>query len=218
MILIRLIGVREYFFKWSPAEIHINKGRDFLDRGLDRGAECYQRFINGDNSGLAELVEMYNDSVIFYINGFVNSIFASEDIAADTFTELIIRKSRYKNEYMFKTWLYKIARNNAIDYLRKQSRWQTRPIEDFENDLTENQRLENAVLKSEQNKQLHSAMTNMHNEYRDVLHLVYFENMSYDQASTVMRKSTKQIKNLVYRAKQALKMALEKEGFVYENL
>jgi len=185
---------------------------------MDRGALCYQRYISGDNSGLEELVEMYNDSIVFYINGFVNNVFVSEDIAADTFAELIIRKNRYKNDYMFKTWLYRIARNNAIDHLRKQSRWQLRPIEDFENELADNETLENAVLKSEQNKQLHNAMRNMHNDYRDVLHLIYFEDMSYEEASTVMRKSIKQVKNLIYRAKQALKMTLEKEGFVYENL
>ena len=185
---------------------------------MDRGALCYQRYISGDNSGLEELVEMYNDSIVFYINGFVNNVFVSEDIAADTFAELIIRKNRYINDYMFKTWLYRIARNNAVDYLRKQSRWQFRPIEDFENDFADNETLETAVLKSEQNKQLHSAMRSMHNEYRDVLHLIYFEDMSYEEASTVMRKSLKQVKNLIYRAKQALRMALEKEGFVYENL
>ena len=185
---------------------------------MDRGAACYQRNIDGDNGGLEELVEMFNDSLVFYINGFVNNVFASEDIAADTFAELIIRKSRFKNDYMFKTWLYKIARNNAIDYLRKQSKWQLRPIEDFENDLSDNITLENSVLKSEQSKQLHSAMKNMHNEYRDVLHLIYFEDMSYDEASAILGKNYKQVKNLVYRAKQALKMALEKEGFVYENL
>ena len=55
---------------------------------MDRGAASYQRFIDGDNSGLVELVETYNDSIVFYINGFVNNVFVSEDIAADTFTEL----------------------------------------------------------------------------------------------------------------------------------
>jgi len=179
---------------------------------MDRGAECYHRYIDGDISGLEELVEIYNDSVVFYVNGFVNNVFISEDIAADTFAELIIRKSRFKNDYMFKTWLYKIARNNAIDYLRKQSRWQFHPIEDYENDLADNEILENVVLRSEQNKQLHSAMKNMHNEYRDVLHLIYFEEMSCDEARAVLGKSKKQVKNLLYRAKQALKMALEKHS------
>jgi len=185
---------------------------------MDNGANFYQRFLDGDNSGLEELVKMYNNNLIFYINGFVNNITISEDIAADTFAKLIIRKSRFKNDYMFKTWLFKIARNNAIDYLRKQSRWQLKPIEDLEAELADNEMLETTILKSEQNKQLHNTMQTMHNDYRDVLHLVYFEDMSYDEASAVLGKNVKQIKNLVYRAKQTLKSGLEKEGFIYENI
>jgi len=185
---------------------------------MDKGASCYQRYLDGDNSGLEDLVVEYNDSIVFYINGFVNNIATSEDIAADTFVELIVRKNHFKNNYLFKTWLFKIARNNAIDYLRKQSRWQAIPIEDIEDELADKETLENSILKSEQDRQLHNAMKTMHNEYRDVLHLVYFEDMSYDAASTVLGKNAKQIKNLVYRAKQALKLSLEKEGFVYENI
>jgi len=185
---------------------------------MDKDASCYQRFLCGDNSGLEELVMIYNDSLVFYINGFVNNISVSEDLAADTFAELIIRKSRFNNDYMFKTWLFRIARNNTIDYLRKQSKWQIKPIEDLERESIDNETLENTVLKNEQNKQLHNAMKTMHNMYKDVLHLVYFEGMSYAEASTVLGRNTKQIKNLVYRAKQALKMALKKEGFVYENI
>ena len=179
---------------------------------------CYQRYLSGDKSGLDELVEMYNNSLIFYINGFLNNISVSEDIAADTFIELIVRKNRFKNDYMFKTWLYKIARNNVIDYLRKQSKRQAVPIEDLENESSDNEMLERTILKSEQNKQLRKTMKNMHDDYRDVLHLVYFEDMSYEGASTVLGKNIKQIKNLVYRAKQALKLELEREGFVYEDI
>ena len=185
---------------------------------MDQSAVCYQRFLDGDNSGLEELVEMYNHSLIFYVNGFVNNIAISEDVVADTFVELIVRKYRFKNDFLFKTWLFKIARNNAIDYLRKQSKRQSMPVEDFENELSDNETLENIILKKEQNKQLYGAMKYMHNDYKDVLHLVYFENMSYNEASIVLGKNIKQIKNLVYRAKQALKLGLEQEGFVYENI
>jgi RNA polymerase sigma-70 factor (ECF subfamily) len=185
---------------------------------MDKGASCYQRYLDGDNSGLEELVEMYNNSLIFYINGFVNNISVSEDIAADTFVELIVRKNRFKNDYMFKTWLYKIARNNTIDFLRKQSRWQIKPIEDLESELADNEMLEKTILRSEQQKQLHKALKNTHNDYKDVLHLIYFEDMSYAEAAEVLGKNIKQITNLVYRAKQALKLQLEREGFVYENI
>jgi RNA polymerase sigma-70 factor (ECF subfamily) len=119
---------------------------------------------------------------------------------------------------MFKTWLFKIARNNAIDYLRKQSKRQVIPVETLENELSDHCNIENAILKDEQNKQLHNAMMHMHNEYKDALHLVYFENMSYNKASMVLGKNIKQIKNLIYRAKKALRLELVQEGFIYENI
>jgi RNA polymerase sigma-70 factor (ECF subfamily) len=185
---------------------------------MDNGAKYYLSYLDGDNSGLDKLVELYNHNLIFYINGFVGNIAAAEDIAADTFVELIVKKYRFKNDYTFKTWLFKIARNNAIDHLRKQSKWaENSPIEDFETELADNEMLVTTLLKEEQNKQLHNAMKQMHSDYRDVLHLVCFENLSYDEAATVMKKSGKQIKNLVYRAKQALKLELERKGFIYEN-
>ena len=185
---------------------------------MDNGASLYKQFLSGDNGSLEELVKMYNNNLIFYINGFVNSITAAEDIAADTFAKLIIRKSHFRNDYMFKTWLFKIAHNITLDYLRRQSRWQMQPVEDLETELADKEMLETAILRDEQKRQLHSTMQTMHNDYKDVLHLVYFEDMSYDEASAVLGKNSKQIKNLVYRAKQALKLSLEKEGFIYENI
>jgi RNA polymerase sigma-70 factor (ECF subfamily) len=185
---------------------------------MDMGAICYQRYLSGDDSGLEELVLMYNDSLIFYINGFINNVSVSEDVAADTFVELITKKNRFTNKYLFKTWLFRIARNNAIDYLRKQSRRRTKMLTECERELSDNETLESTVLQNEQNRQLHNAMKNMSNDYRDVLHLIYFESMSYDDASAVLGKNNKQIKNLVYRAKQALKTTLDKDGFEYEDI
>ena len=185
---------------------------------MDNGARLYQRFLDGDDSGLEELVKLYNVNLVFYINGFVCNVAVSEDIAAETFAKLVTRKIRFKNDYAFKTWLFKIARNNAIDYLRRQSRWRLNPIEDLRTDPADQEILENVILKNEQNKQLHSTMQTMHNDYRDILHLIYFEEMSYAEAAKILAKSVRQIKNLAYRARQALKSALERDGFVYENI
>ena len=51
----------------------------------------------------------------------------------------------------------------------------------------------------------------------DILSVLYFEEMSYDDVATVLKKSRKQVGNLAYRAKQALEAELVKEGFNYEN-
>ncbi|MBQ6211891.1 MAG: RNA polymerase subunit sigma-24, partial [Ruminococcus sp.] len=54
--------------------------------------------------------------------------------------------------------------------------------------------------------------------YSQVLYLTYFEGFSNSEAAKILDKNNRQIENLIYRAKQALKAQLEKEGFVYEKL
>ena len=56
-------------------------------------------------------------------------------------------------------------------------------------------------------------MQELKEEYRIALHLIYFEEMSYEEAGKVMHKSRKQIENYAYRARNALKSILEQEGF-----
>ena len=73
-------------------------------------------------------------------------------------------------------------------------------------------------LCSERKLQVHKALKQLNDEYRQVLVLVYFEDFQNDQVASIMGKSKKQIENLVYRSKLSLKSELEKEGFVYEDL
>lgn len=185
---------------------------------MDNGASSYRRFLQGDNSGLEEIVEMYNDSLIFFVNRYVNNVYEAEDLAADTFFELIVRKNKFKERCSFKTWLFKIARNNAIDYLRKQSKRKHQSIDDTGIELVDIENLEKTVLINEQKKQLYKAMNGINTEYKEILYLLNFEDMSYSEVGVVLQKNIKQIKNLAYRARQSLKTALEKDGFNYENL
>lgn len=184
---------------------------------MEDGASSYRRFLDGDKSGLVELVAMYNKSLIFFINGIVNNLTVAEDLAADTFFELMTRRCHFKENYSFKTWLFKIGRNNAIDYLRKQSKCSDCSFEDTENNLKDSQSIETEIINNERKRYVHEALQTINTEYKVVIHLLYFEDMSYSEAAVVLKKNVKQIKNLAYRSKQALKVALEKEGFIYED-
>ena len=175
---------------------------------MDNGASSYHRFQAGDVNALEELVELYSDGLILFINGFVNNLAVAEALADET----------YKGRCSFKTWLYKIGRNNALDHLRRQSRFPQTPVEELENQLPDRESLERQVLRSEQNRQVHQALQKLHGEYREILHLLYFEDMRYADAALVLRKSIKQVENLAYRAKKALRSTLEKEGFTFEDL
>ncbi len=185
---------------------------------MDNGASSYRRFLDGEDNGLTEIVRDYKDGLILYLNGFVGNIFIAEELMEETFFKIITKKPRFNPEHSFKTWLYTIGRNVAIDYLRHNSKISDVPLEDAENYLKEEYDLEKLYIIEEQKIQLHKAIKELNPEYRQVLWLIYFEGFSNAETSVVMRKNSRQIVNLVYRAKEALKSQLEKEGFVYEEL
>jgi RNA polymerase sigma-70 factor (ECF subfamily) len=184
---------------------------------LDNGAGSYHRFLEGDISGFEEIVRMYGDKLLFFINGFIKNLTISEDLMEDTFLELLVHKRRFREDAAFKTYLFKIGRNKALNYLKRASRFRQVPIEDAENESEAMNFTESVLLWDERNRQLHSAMTKLRAEYMEVLYLLYFEEMSYEAAGRVLKKNKKQIDNLAYRGKAQLKAALEKEGYEYEE-
>lgn len=184
---------------------------------MDNGANSYRRFLSGEDEGLIEIVEEYKDGLILYLNGYVNNIYIAEELTEDTFFRLITKKPKFSEKSKFKSWLYAIGRNVAVDFVRHNSKQINTPIEDLENYLSEEYCLEESYIKEEDKITVYKAMSNLIPDYRNVLWLVYFEGFSNKEASMVLKKSDRQIKNLLYRAKQSLKSILESEGFHYEK-
>lgn len=174
--------------------------------------------MEGNGDALREIVEKYGAGLMLFINRYVNNLSIAEELMEDTFCELVFRRGAYKGESSFKTYLYTIGKNKAVDYIRKSAKYGVVPIEDVAAELRELTLLEDMVIKDEQSRELWSAMNGIGEEYRSVLYLLYFEEMSYDSMGKVLKKSVKQIKNLAYRARKALKGELERRGFVYEDL
>lgn len=186
---------------------------------MDNGASSYRRYReDGDESGLVEIIRDYKDGLILYLNSFVGNIHTAEELAEDTFVLLGIKKPKDKGKSSFKTWLYTIGRNMAIDYLRRNSQLTNISTQDFPELISEEQNLELAYIKEERKITVHRALGKLKSEYRQILWLIYFENFSNKQAATVMKKSVHSIETLVYRARKSLKSQLEKEGFIYEEL
>ena len=77
---------------------------------------------------------------------------------------------------------------------------------------------EEVILTEERNRVLHFCMDEMNPDYREVLYLTYFEDMSYAQAAEVTGKTVKQITNMVYRGKKSLRRLLELEGITNAEL
>ena len=177
---------------------------------------AYSRFLDGDKSGMEEIVREYNNPLIFFINGYVKNLAVAEDLAADTFCKVFVKRKRLSDTSGFKTWLYTIARNMALDWLKSAER--RKNAEFIEIDGYSEIDFDDTILKDERAKALHNAIKEIKSDYREVIHLIYFDELSYKEAGKIMKKSEKQIKNLVYRAKLSLKDILEKEDFIYENV
>lgn len=178
--------------------------------------DSYQRFLAGDESGLAQIICAYKDGLILYLNGYVHDISLAEELTEETFVKLVLKRPRFSGDSAFKTWLYTIARHVAIDYLRRKK--QDVSTEDCKELADEQADLERTFLQQEQKLQLYEAIEQLKPEYRQVLWLYYFADFSHKEIARILGKSTHNVEMLASRARQALKTILNKEGFVYEAL
>jgi len=186
---------------------------------MDNGASSYRRFRdNGDESGLVEIIRDYKDGLILYLTSIVGNIQTAEELAEDTFVLLGTKKPRDKGGSSFKTWLYTIGRNVAIDYLRKYRKRMFISLDDSAELASEEEEIERAYIRKEQQITVHRAMRRLSPDYRQVLWLVYFEELSSKEAARIMRRSIRSVESLLYRAKKSLKAQLEREGFDYEKI
>ena len=185
---------------------------------MDIGTTAYRRFLDGDDDGLTVIIQHYKDGLILYVNKYVNNVYVAEDLTQETFFKLAVKKPKFREDSSFKTWLYAIARNLAIDHLRHHSKSATLSVEEMSAYIKDETDLENLYIDSEQKRLLHKTIRTLKAEYQQVLWLVYFESFSTDEVARVMHKSKKQVGNLIFRAKLSLKSALEKGGLAYEKL
>ena len=189
---------------------------------MDNGASSYRRFLDGDDNGFVEIVRDYKDGLILFLDSFVRNLSIAEELAEDTFVKLGIKKPHFSGKSSFKTWLYAIGRNVAVDYIRKESKHSSISINELPIDecvdLADRQTLEDAYLKEERKIVIHQALGELKPEYRQVLWLTYFESLSNKETARIMRKSVHNTETLIYRAKQSLKSQLIREGFTYEDI
>lgn len=183
---------------------------------MDNGAEYYKQFIHGSDEAFARIIEEYKDGLILYLNQIVGDIDAAEELAEDTFVRIIIRKPYLGGRSRFKTWLYAIGRNIAIDFLRRRKMPQV-DISKVQDIPDEAEMLERSYIRKERDAAVRKALGVLKAEYRRVLWLVYFEDFSVKEAAFIMKKSVHSTETLIYRARKALKAQLEKEGFNNEE-
>ena len=185
---------------------------------MDHGAQAYARYCDGDDGGLAELIREYRDGLTLFLCSVTGDMSSAEELTEETFSRLAVKKPKFKGKSSFKTWLYAIGRNAALDHARHRARYAEKPTEDYLNEVPAGEDPESACIKEETNRALYAAIRRLNPDYRQALTLSYFEELDNTAVAAVMKKNNRQVENLLYRARAALKKELEKEGIGHEDL
>ena len=179
---------------------------------MDNGASSYRRFLNGDESAFDEIMKELFDNLVFFIDRYVHDIHAAEDIAIDAFSDLVVNKHRYNFKVTLKTYLFMLGRSRALNYIKHRKVINFVELTEADNISAEQETLEEVILADERKRIVNNALNSLPDDMRVVVHLIYFEDLSYDEAAKVMKKNRKQVDNLLYRAKKELRIILGKDG------
>ena len=178
---------------------------------MSRDDELYRQFLGGRTSAYDELMILYGDSLTFYLYGYLHNWQDAEDLTVEAFARIMVKKPRIR-EGGFKAYLYKTARNLASRFHSRESRAEIFSLEGAEKELADSLLLENHLQEEEKKHILHLCLERIDPALREALWLVYFEDLSYEDAAGVMNVSRKRVDKLLQRGKTILRTELEKEG------
>ncbi len=174
----------------------------------------------GDQKAYAELMGRYKDTVYFMLLKMVNNKDDAEDLTIEAFGKAFKRLHQYTPNFAFSTWLFKIATNNCIDFIRKnrlnmlsidkpmrdeEGGELTLDIRDDKSDPEEN------VIKKQKEILLRQIVDKLKPRYRQLVQLRYFEEKSYEEISVEMTLPVGTVKAQLFRARELLFHMLKKK-------
>lgn len=179
---------------------------------MDLGAEHYRRYLDGEDSAFDYIIKEYFDSLVFFLNRYVHDPAAAEDLAVDAFSDLIVHRHRFNFQVSLKTYLFMIGRSRALNYIRRRGRMTLTELSEAEQLPSGEPSLEELLLADTRRRTIADALSRLDGQMQIVVHLVYFEQLSCEEAAKIMKRNRKQVYNLLYRAKNALREILGEEG------
>lgn len=170
--------------------------------------------VSEDNRELVidRLMEGYGDDILHFVYTYVKNRATAEDLTQEIFLKCYEKLPQFKGEASMKTWLYRIASNHCKDYLRS---WHYRKIS-LNNKVAEflpsrEKQVEEAVIAKNEENQLAFAVMTLPINYREVVFLHYYEELTLMEMSTVTGVNINTLKTRLKRAKELLKDSLTEE-------
>jgi RNA polymerase sigma factor (sigma-70 family) len=173
----------------------------------------------GDQKAYAELLGRYRDAIYFMLLKMVNNPSDAEDLTIEAFGKAFKNITQYTPNFAFSTWLFKIATNNCIDFIRKK-RAATISL-DHSNDESETASVtvqsdspdpEAHLINSQKIKLLREVVSKLKPRYRTLVELRYFKEYSYEEISDELELPIGTVKAQLFRARELLYNILKSSG------
>ena len=173
--------------------------------------------IGGDENAYKKLVEKYERALYFHILKMIKDREQVEDLVQETFVKAFDNLNTYSTNYAFSTWLYRIATNHTIDYLRKK-KLKTLSIDepmktkDGEMEMQlpdESAGTDRNIIKKQRQKIVQKAIKELPKKYRLVIEMRHMEEKSYQEIADVLDLPLGTVKAHIFRARELLYKALK---------
>ena len=171
----------------------------------------YTSFLSGDNSAYDRLMIKYGNALTLYLKGYLYSIEDAEDLMIEAFARIMAKKPSI-GEGKFKAYLFRTGRNLASRFHSVFSRLKEFSLDNMVIEPADGYSLKDDIQADERKRVLHTCLNRIDPELREVLWLIYFEDMSYSEAAHVVGVNTKRVDHLLTRGKKELSIEVEKEG------
>lgn len=165
---------------------------------------------------ITEWYSQYSHSIYSYILLMTQEQELAEDLTQETFVKAYKFYNSFKGDSSSKTWLFSIARNTTVDYVRK--RKPVSYLKELFNLKTDKHPLPDEVVEiKETSRELYDALSQLKKSYRDVIILRKLKEFSTKETAKILQCSESKVKTTLSRAIPALEKQLLKEGYLHEN-
>jgi len=170
-----------------------------------------ERARDGDQKAYAELLGRYRDAIYFMLLKMVNNPSDAEDLTIEAFGKAFKNISQYTPNFAFSTWLFKIATNNCIDFIRKK-RAATISLDQSSDDpdtasvtiQSDTPDPEANLINNQKIKLLREVVNKLKPRYRTLVELRYFKEYSYEEISQELDLPIGTVKAQLFRARELL--------------
>ncbi|MDD3685452.1 MAG: sigma-70 family RNA polymerase sigma factor [Bacteroidales bacterium] len=184
-----------------------------------RDIEIIELALKGEEKAYAELLDRYQDSIYFLLLKKIGNENDAEDLMMETFAKAFNNLSQYTPVYAFSTWLFRIAINNCIDFVRKKK---IRPQSydsgvdfhdpDNPNFTSSNLSPEDLVIKEQKAAELRDMIKTLKPRYARLIELRYYQEFSYEEIAEEMQLPLGTVKAQLFRARELLAPLLLSKG------